>query len=43
LKDGTDVVLKIQRPGIRPRIDADMRLLAHLATLAERHVPELAA
>ena len=43
LKDGTDVVLKIQRPGIRPRIDADMRLLAHLATLAERRVPELAA
>jgi len=43
LKDGTDVVLKIQRPGIRPRIDADMRLLAHLAALAEKHVPELAA
>jgi ubiquinone biosynthesis protein len=43
LKDGTKVVLKIQRPGIRPNIEADMRLLAHLASLAERHVPQLAA
>jgi ubiquinone biosynthesis protein len=43
LKDGTRVVLKIQRPGIRPKIEADMRLLAHLASLAERHVPQLAA
>ena len=43
LKDGTDVVLKIQRPGIRPKIEADMRLLTYLASLAERHVPQLAA
>ena len=43
LKDGTKVVLKIQRPGIRPIIESDMRLLAHLASLAEKHVPELAA
>jgi ubiquinone biosynthesis protein len=43
LKDGTKVVLKIQRPGIRPNIEADMRLLAHLASLAEKHVPQLAA
>src|SRR3989442_1970513 len=43
LKDGTKVVLKIQRPGIRPKIEADMRLLAYLASLAERHVPQLAA
>jgi len=43
LKDGTEVVLKIQRPGIRPKIDADMRLLGHLAALAEKHIPELAA
>jgi ubiquinone biosynthesis protein len=43
LKDGTDVVLKIQRPGIRPIIEADMRLLSHLAELAEKHVPQLAA
>ena len=43
LKDGTKVVLKIQRPGIRPIIESDMRLLVHLASLAEKHVPELAA
>jgi ubiquinone biosynthesis protein len=43
LKDGSKVVLKIQRPGIRPIIESDMRLLAHLASLAEKHVPELAA
>src|SRR5215831_19051374 len=43
LKDGTQVVLKIQRPGIRPTIESDMRLLTHLASLAERSVPQLAA
>src|SRR5215468_2118073 len=43
LKDGTKVVLKIQRPGIRSIIESDMRLLAHLASLAEKHMPELAA
>jgi len=43
LQDGTQVVLKIQRPGIRPIIESDMRLIAHLASLAEKHVPELAA
>src|SRR5216684_3256733 len=43
LKDGTKVVLKIQRPGIRPNIEADMRLLAYLASLAEKSVPQLAA
>ncbi len=43
LKDGTKVVLKIQRPEIRSIIESDMRLLAHLASLAEKHMPELAA
>ena len=43
LKDGTNVVLKIQRPGIRPIIESDMRLLTHLASLAEKSVPQLAA
>jgi ubiquinone biosynthesis protein len=43
LKDGTKVVLKIQRPGIRPTIEADMRLLTYLASLAEKSVPQLAA
>lgn len=43
LKDGTKVVLKIQRPGIRPNIESDMRLLGYLASLAEKSVPQLAA
>src|SRR5262245_12711158 len=43
LKDGTEVVLKIQRPGIRPKVVSDMHLIAQLASLAEKHVPELAA
>lgn len=42
LKDGTKVILKIQRPGIRAKIEADMRLLTYLALLAENNVPELA-
>jgi ubiquinone biosynthesis protein len=35
LKDGTRVILKIQRPGIRAKIEADMRLLSYLASVAE--------
>lgn len=36
LHDGRAVVIKIRRPGIRARVEADIRLLAHIATLAER-------
>ncbi|MDH4361578.1 MAG: AarF/UbiB family protein [Nitrospirota bacterium] len=43
LKDGTKVILKVQRPGIRTKIESDMRLLTYLASLAEKKVPELAA
>ena len=35
LTDGSAVVLKIRRPDIRPRMEADLRLIAHLAALAE--------
>jgi len=42
LKDGTKVILKVQRPGIRTKIESDMRLLTYLASLAEKKVPELA-
>lgn len=35
LKDGTPVVLKIRRPGIRPRVEADLRLIAHFASMVE--------
>jgi len=43
LKDGAQVILKIQRPGIRTSIESDMHLLTYLASLAEKNVPELAA
>jgi ubiquinone biosynthesis protein len=40
LASGTPVVLKIRRPGIAPKVDADLRILEHLANLAEREIPE---
>ena len=42
LKDGTKVIIKIQRPGIKASVESDMHLLAHLASLAEKKIPELA-
>lgn len=36
LRDGRPVVLKIRRPGIRPRMEADLRLIAQLASVAEQ-------
>jgi ubiquinone biosynthesis protein len=41
LKDGTEVVVKIRRPGIRETIEADLRLLDHLAAIAEAQLPAL--
>ncbi|KTT97347.1 ABC1 kinase family protein [Sphingomonas sanguinis] len=35
LADGTDVVLKIRRPGIRAVMEADLRLLTQLASMVE--------
>ncbi len=40
LHDGREVVLKVRRPGIEVKIEADMRLLAHLARVIESEVPE---
>lgn len=40
LPDGTPVVLKIRRPDIRPKIEADLRILHHIATLIEAEIPE---
>lgn len=40
LQDGTPVVLKVRRPGIRPKIMADLRLLAHFASIVESEMPE---
>jgi len=41
LPDGTAVVLKVRRPGIRETVEADLRLLARLADKAEERMPEL--
>ena len=41
LHDGSEVVVKIRRPGIDETIAADLRLLARLATLAETQLPWL--
>lgn len=41
LKDGTPVVLKIRRPGLRKIIEADLRLLQRLVDLAESESSEL--
>lgn len=40
LLDGTAVVVKIQRPGIKRVIDSDMVILRDIASLLEKHVPE---
>ncbi len=42
LKDGSEVIIKIRRPGIREVIEADLRLLDRLAALAEIELPALA-
>ena len=41
LSDGTPVVLKIRRPGIRPLVEADLRLLKRLAEIVESEAPDL--
>lgn len=42
LPDGSRVVVKIRRPGIEAVVDADLRLLARLASIAHDQVPEAA-
>ena len=41
LASGTPVILKIRRPGIEAKIDADLKILEHLAHLVEREIPEV--
>ena len=41
LKDGTAVVVKVRRPGIEAKIDADLRIMAHIARLVEVEFPEV--
>jgi len=42
LHNGDEVVVKVQRPGIEKIIEVDLEIMLHLATLAERHIEELA-
>jgi ubiquinone biosynthesis protein len=39
-RDGEKVVVKVQRPGIREVIDADLDILRDLVNLLDRYVPE---
>lgn len=41
LHDGTAVVAKVRRPDILPMIEADLRILTHLARLLELEIPEV--
>lgn len=41
LKNGKEVAIKIQRPGIRKIVEVDLEIMLHLATLAERNIEEL--
>lgn len=41
LEDGTEVVIKVRRPGIRPKVEADLRLLARLVEVTEAEAPDL--
>ncbi|MFI5350632.1 MAG: ABC1 kinase family protein [Elusimicrobiota bacterium] len=40
LFDGSEVVVKVQRPRIRGIVAADLEIMARLAALAERHIEE---
>ncbi|BBP03943.1 putative protein kinase UbiB [Sulfuriferula plumbiphila] len=40
LQDGTPVILKIRRPGIEKKIEADLRIMQHIARLAEHEIPD---
>lgn len=41
LTDGVAVVVKIRRPDIHAKIDADLRILTHLARLMELEMPDM--
>jgi ubiquinone biosynthesis protein len=42
IKNGDQVAVKVQRPGIEKIIEVDLEIMLHLAILAERHIEELA-
>lgn len=39
MPDGTDIVIKVQRPGVKEQIDLDLQILQDFARLADRHTP----
>lgn len=41
LQDGTEVIIKVRRPRIRPTVEADLRLLARLVEIIEAEAPDL--
>lgn len=40
LNDGTEVVVKVRRPGIEKNLERDISILTGIAHLLEKHVPE---
>jgi ubiquinone biosynthesis protein len=42
LGDGAEIAVKVRRPGIRPIVEADLRLVARLAEILEAEFPPLA-
>ena len=41
LQNGDEVIIKVRRPGIRPVVEADLRLLRRLAKIIEADFPEM--
>jgi len=41
LRDGSQVVVKVQRPGIEKKIREDLQILGTLAELVDRYIPEI--
>lgn len=41
LADGSAVVVKVRRPGIEAKIEADLRILEHVARLVESEMPDM--
>lgn len=42
LTDGSDVIVKVQRPGIRETLETDIQILTAIAALMEKYIPESA-
>lgn len=40
LLDGSDVIIKVQRPDIREQIETDINILTTIAQLMNKHIPE---